>query len=182
MSWEVAQICEICIKNGWIKPTVYQGIYHVLQRAIEVELIPCLRQYGISLYGFQPLAAGFLSGRYVRDQTEFEQGSRFDPNQAVGRMTQGRYFNKANFDALDVIQPLAEKHKLTMAEIALRWLAHHSKLEQKYGDAVIVGASSLKHLEENLVDLEKGPLPEDVIETLDKAWVITKPHVKNYFH
>ncbi|MCJ1378132.1 hypothetical protein MMC17_001228 [Xylographa soralifera] len=146
MSWEVAQVCEICNKNGWIKPTVYEGIYHVLQRSIEVELVPCLRHYGISLYGFQPLAAGFLTGRYTRDQKEFEEGSRFDPKQAVGQMTQGRYFNDANFDALDVIKPLAEKHQLTIAEIAMRWLTHHSKLDKKYGDAIIVGASSLKHL------------------------------------
>ena len=63
MSWEVAQICEICERKGWIKPTVYQGIYHVLQRSIEAELFPCLRHYGISLYAFQPLAGGFLTGR-----------------------------------------------------------------------------------------------------------------------
>lgn len=182
MSWEVAQICEICKKNDWIKPTVYEGIYHTLQRSIEVELIPCLRHFGISLYSFQPLAAGFLTGRYTRGQSAFEAGSRFDPKQAVGRMTQGRYFNDANFDALDVIKPLAERHDLTIAEIAMRWLSHHSKLDQKYGDAIIVGASSLKHLEENLVDLEKGPLPDDVVDAVDKAWMITKPQVKNYFH
>src|SRR5271156_5851561 len=34
MSWEVAQICEICNKNGWIKPTVYQGLYNALHRAV----------------------------------------------------------------------------------------------------------------------------------------------------
>ncbi len=79
MSWEVAEICEICIKNNWIKPTVYQGIYHALQRTIEAELFPCLHFYGISLYSFQPLAGGFLTGRYTRDQQEFEPGSRFDP-------------------------------------------------------------------------------------------------------
>lgn len=182
MSFEVARICEICDKNNWIKPTVYQGIYHALQRSIEAELFPCLRYYGISLYAFQPLAAGFLTGRYKRNQTEFEEGSRFDPKQPVGRMTQGRYFNESYFDALDIIQPVAEKHGLTIAEVAIRWLQHHSLLKQQFDDAIIVGASSLKHLEENLADLEKGKLPEEVLTALEKAWLIAKPVAPRYWH
>ena len=182
MSFEVAQVCEICDKNGWIKPSVYQGIYHALQRSIETELLPCLRYYGISLYAFQPLAAGFLTGRYKRNQTEFEEGTRFDPKQWVGRMTQGRYFNDSYFDALDVIQPVADKHGLTVAEIAMRWLEHHSQLKRQSGDAIIVGASSFKHLEENLADLEKGPLPEGVVMALEKAWLIAKPVAPRYWH
>jgi aflatoxin B1 aldehyde reductase len=61
MSWEVAKICEICEKNGWVKPTIYQGIYNALQRNIEAEHLPCLRHYGVALYAFQPLGGGFLN-------------------------------------------------------------------------------------------------------------------------
>ena len=56
---------------------------------------------------------------------------------------------------------------LSEAECALRWLMHHSKLEGERGDAVIVGASSVHHLEANLLDLEKGRLPEEVVRALD---------------
>lgn len=182
MSFEVAKICEICEKNSWIKPTVYQGIYSALQRSIEAELFPCLRHYGISLYAFQPLAAGFLTGRYKRNQTEFEEGSRFDSKQWVGRMTQGRYFNDSYFDALELIQEAAEKHGLTVAEVALRWIHYHSLMKRENGDSIIVGASSLKHLEENLLDLEKGPLPDDVVAVLEKAWLITKSVAPAYWH
>ena len=58
----------------------------------------------------------------------------------------------------------------------MRWIVHHSKLDvnrSKGGnDGIIVGVSSLKQLEGNIKDLEKGPLPEEVVEALDKAWVI----------
>ena len=47
-----------------------------------------------------------------------------------------------------------------MAEIALRWISHHSLMKREYGDAVLIGASSTKHIEQNLIDLEKGPLRE----------------------
>ena len=59
-----------------------------------------------------------------------------------------RYWNEPYFEALASIQKVAEKHNLTMAEIALRWVSHHSLLKREHGDAVIIGASSLKHIEQ----------------------------------
>ena len=173
---------EICTRNGWILPTIYQGVYHVLQRSIEGELIPCLRRYGISLYAFQPLAGGLLTGRYKRDQTEFEEGSRFDPKHLSGTVARGRYWNDAYFDALETIDTAATEYALTSAEIALRWLKYHSRLSHDLGDAIIVGASRASHLESNLRDLEKGPLPDEVVTAVEKAWSIVKGAVPNYWH
>ncbi|KAJ5118734.1 NAD(P)-binding protein [Penicillium atrosanguineum] len=182
MSWEVAQICEICKINNWIVPTVYQGVYHVLQRSIEGELFPCLRKYGISLYAFQPLAGGLLTGRYTRDQTQFEQGSRFDPKILQGTVHRNRYWNDAYFDAIGSVHSVAVKYELTDAEVALRWLKHHSRLQKNLDDAIIVGASSIKHLEGNLMDLEKGPLPDEVVEVVENAWALVKSVAPNYWH
>ncbi|KAH6680202.1 NADP-dependent oxidoreductase domain-containing protein [Halenospora varia] len=182
MSWEVAQICEICKKNNWIMPTAYQGVYHALQRTIEAELFPCLRYYGIALYAFQPLAGGFLTGRYKRDQESFEPGSRFDPKIGQGQLHRGRYWNDEYFDALELITSVAEKHGLTVAEVALRWIEWHSFMKKETGDSIIVGASSVKHLEGNLEDLEKGKLPEEVVEALEKAWLMVKGKAPKYWH
>jgi aflatoxin B1 aldehyde reductase len=182
MSWEVAKICEICEKHGWIKPTVYQGIYSALHRSIEAELFPCLRHYGISLYAFQPLAGGFLTGRYKRNQDDFEPGSRFDPKITHSALHRGRYWNDTYFDALDIIHAAAEKYGFTVAEVALRWIEHHSQLKSELSDAIIVGASSTRHLEENLADLEKGPLPEDMVEALESAWLKVKAVAPKYWH
>ena len=49
-------------------------------------------------------------------------------------------------------------------------------------DGVVIGVSSYEQLESNLKDLEKGPLPEEVIKALDEAWLITKPTTPNYWH
>lgn len=54
MSWEVAQIVGLCDKNGWIKPTAYQGIYNAIHRNVEPELFPCLRKLGLAFYEFNP--------------------------------------------------------------------------------------------------------------------------------
>ncbi|KAJ5592837.1 Aldo/keto reductase [Penicillium hordei] len=171
-SWEVAQICEVCEKNGFIKPTTYQGLYNAYQRSIEAELLPCLRQYGIGLYAFQPLAAGLLTSRYQRHQSleDYEVGSRFDPRTKSNLLYHSRYLTDRNFDALDLLRPLAMKHGLTEAECGLRWIIHHSALEKDLQDAVLIGASSPAQLEQNLLDLEKGPLPEEIVQALDEGW------------
>ncbi|KAK8199673.1 NADP-dependent oxidoreductase domain-containing protein [Phyllosticta capitalensis] len=183
-SWEVAQICEICKRNDWIQPTVYQGLYNALHRVVEAELIPCLRKYGISLYNFNPLAGGFLTSRYHRDQKdeETEEGSRFDPKKKQGALHRGRYWNDAHFGALDLLRPVAAKHGISESETALRWLAHHSAMSKDKGDGVIIGASSAKHLEENLLALEKGPLPDDVVEALDQGWELARGLPLKYWH
>ncbi|KAH7120479.1 NADP-dependent oxidoreductase domain-containing protein [Dactylonectria macrodidyma] len=184
MSWEVAQISEICIRNDWIRPTVYQGIYNALHRAIEPELITCLRKYDMSVYAFQPLAGGFLTGRYRPDMKddEYEAGSRFDPKRWQGRMHHGRYMNECYFEALEIIRPEIEKAGLKMTECALRWLSHHSELKRATGDKVIIGASSVKQLEENLEGLEKGPLPDDIVQAMEAAWLRVKGVVPKYWH
>jgi aflatoxin B1 aldehyde reductase len=59
-----------------------------------------------------------------------------------------RYWNDAYFQALASIEVVAQKHNLTLGEVALRWISHHSLLKREYGDAVIIGASSLNHIEQ----------------------------------
>jgi len=99
-------------------------------------------------------------------------------------MYRERYFSDATFKALEMIEPVAEKHHLTLLEIALRWCVHHSLLNMKDGgrDGVIIGVSSLGQLESNVKDLEKGPLPEEVVDVLDKSWeTVTKANCPLYW-
>lgn len=200
MAWEVAQICELCKANGWKMPDVYQGVYNALHRSVEPELFPCLRHYGIAFYNYNPLAGGYLTSRYHRDDKGEDIDGRFDPSKWQGRAYRGRYWNDAYFDALDILRPVAKKHGLTEAECALRWNMHHSKMKKEYGDACIIGASStkvrdqlvecfprsaltfLKHMEENMVDFEKGPLPDEVVQALDAGWDRCKGISIRYWH
>ncbi|THH08213.1 hypothetical protein EW145_g2859 [Phellinidium pouzarii] len=69
-----------------------------------------------------------------------------------------RYWNEPYFKALEIIRKASEEAGFTMAEVALRWVTHHSLMKREFGDSILIGASSLNHIEQNLVDLEKGPL------------------------
>ncbi|KAJ5712163.1 Aldo/keto reductase [Penicillium malachiteum] len=141
-SWEVATLCNIADKNGWIKPSVCQGIYNSFYRTVELELLRCLRHYGISYYCFNPLAGGMLTSRYARDKPGAVTGGRFDPGSGSGVLTRERYYNDVDFDALEILRPAAKKHGLTEVECALRWLSHHSQLKEELGDGTVIGSSS----------------------------------------
>ncbi|KAA1472011.1 Aldo/keto reductase [Dentipellis sp. KUC8613] len=182
MAWEVAEMVLICRTNGWIQPTAYQGIYNAIHRSVEPELFPCLRKFGISFYEFNPLGGGFFTGRYRSLNDEVEPGSRFDPNKGQGQNYRKRYWKEPYFKALAEIQAVSDKHNLTMAEVALRWISHHSLMKREFGDSVLIGASSVEHIEQNLIDLEKGPLPDEVLSVLDEAWIEVQPYASKYFH
>jgi aflatoxin B1 aldehyde reductase len=70
-----------------------------------------------------------------------------------------------------------------MVEVALRWMVHHSALDILNGnDGIVTGASTVEQLKSSLTDLEKGPLPKEVVDVLDAAWEITKSESKPYWH
>jgi aflatoxin B1 aldehyde reductase len=178
---EVEEVCKICEEKGYVKPSVYQGLYNAIARAAETELLPVLRKHKIAYYTYNPLGGGFFTGAYTaalkkegEDNKGLEKGSRFDANTHQGKMYRKRYFHDCYFKAMDEIRPVAEKHNLTLGEVALRWNMHHSALRTEYNDHVIFSASSISHIEENLQDFEKGPLPDDVVAVLDKAWNLVK--------
>ena len=77
---------------------------------------------------------------------------------------------------------MAKKHGLSEAECALRWMTNHSLLKREFGDTIIIGASSAAQLEENLVNLEKGPLPEEILKALDEGWDKVRGVCAKYFH
>lgn len=152
-------------------------------RSLEQELIPCCHRYGIDVVIYNPLAGGLFSGK-IKTADVPAEGRYSDAVGRMGGMYRQRYFKDATFEALRLIEPVAQKHNLTMLEIALRWCTHHSALKMQNGgtDGVIIGVSSFAQLESNLKDLEKGPLPEEVVKTLDDAWLTTKPTTPNYWH
>ncbi|KAL1953704.1 hypothetical protein VTO42DRAFT_2339 [Malbranchea cinnamomea] len=156
---QVEQIIDICTKNNWVKPTVYQGQYNVVLRQAE-QLLPLLRKYGMQFVAYSPAVGGFLSG------LEFARpGSRFDPNTPVGQFY-------ASWYGREELKQLAAKavDKIKAEGIAghaaaLRWTIYHSQLQK--GDAVIIAASNVEQLKENIDAAEAGPLPQPLVELLD---------------
>ncbi len=175
-AWMAADAWHICDRNGWVKPTVYEGMYNPLTRFAERELNACLDRFGMRYYAYNPLCGGLLTGRY----------ESFEDAPADGRFThrpgyQNRYWKKSYFDAVRLLKAECEKQGITTVEASFRWLMNHSMLRGERGDAVIIGASKLSHLMQNLETVKAGPLPKELTEAFEKAWQITRGDSPEYF-
>ncbi|KAF9898983.1 hypothetical protein EC991_009824 [Linnemannia zychae] len=178
-AWNVAQIYELCKQHGYVRPSVYQGMYNPIARSVTTELLPCLKFYNIGFYAFNPICGGVLSGKYKFAEDEVKEGGRYDPNTRFGKVFRERYWTKTNFEAVQALTAVATANNLTLLEATLRWMRHHSGLTAK--DGIIIGASTVAQLEESLTELHKGPLPEAMVKAFDEAWEHVKATTSWYF-
>ena len=171
----VEKVTDICQLNGWICPTVYEGLYNPLSRKAEV-LDPLLSDHSIRFFSYNPLAGGLLTNKYSSYEEAPGKGRfSYRPNY------QKRYWKKEFFDALKLLKTECEKYEIGITEAALRWLSHSSMLKDIRKDAVIIGISKTDHLNMNLESIEKEVLPEGLISSFDLAWDICKEEAPEYF-
>ena len=176
-AWQVADIRHICKRNGWPEPAVYQGMYNALTRDVERELFPCLRAFNMRFYAYNPLAGGLLSGKYRSHGNTPPTEGRFKESPAYA----DRYWKESYFTALDDLGDVCRQAGVTSVQAALRWLAHHSCLRADCGDGIILGATRLDHIEENITACTQPALPPTVVERLGAAWEIARPTCPKYF-
>ena len=175
-AWMIADIWHICDRNRWVLPTVYEGVYNPLTRGAEAELNDCLNAYGLRFYAYNPTMGGMLTGKY----------KSIDEASVDGRFThrpgyRDKYWKKSNFDALDVIRECVLPLNMSMTEATYRWLAYHSMMNGDRGDAILIGASKINHLLQNIKAVKAGPLPESVVKAFEKAWEVCRGDSREYF-
>ena len=160
---EVEKIHEICKREGYVLPSVYQGGYNPAGRSVEKQLLPTLRELGMVFYAFSPLGGGFFT-RPVEELRNPPKGGRMDEMKAF----QDIYVNETSLKLLEELTEKCEKHGFHVKEATLRWFMHHSALGEE--DGVILGASSQGQAEENLKACEGRSLPDDVVEAFGRMW------------
>ena len=175
-SWMIADVWHICKTHGWVLPTVYEGVYNPLTRKAESELDNCLNHYGLRFYAYNPTMGGMLTGKF-KNIDDFPVSGRFNNRPGY----KGKYWKKSNFDALEIIRKATEAHGITMIEATYRWLAFHSMLNGDRGDAILIGASKISHLVQNIQSIKAGPLPEDMLMAFEDAWRICRGDSRDYF-
>ncbi len=145
-SWMV-EAMMLCDRHGWTKFISEQPPYNILDRSIENELIWTCIRHGVGLIPWGPIAAGILSGKYVRKGSQPE-GSRF--KDFDNRLT------PAALDIVDALAPLAEAKGVTLAEFCLAWI-----LRQPGITSPITGPRTLEHLTSSLNSLDVEITDED---------------------
>ena len=168
-AWQVVEITQYCERMGFVKPTVYQGVYNALNRTSEYELVPVLRNYGIRYYTHGSLASGFLTGKYQQGVAPVKGQDRFAQSRRI-KQYEERYLHRPEmFAALDAITTAAIDNGITTLEAAVRWTQHHSAADGSLGDAILIGVSRIEQLEPIMTAAKNGPLPDTVVEAFDGA-------------
>jgi len=153
-AWMVVKANSIAGKMGWSKFVASQNFYSIASRDIEREIVPMAISEGIGIMPWSPLAGGFLSGKFTRDQKTAGDSRRdafdFPP------------INKEKaFDIIDLMTKIGEHYKVSAARVALSWI------KDKPGvTSVIIGAKKQDQLLDNLA-CTNLQLTQDEIKELD---------------
>jgi len=142
--WQLGQILTESRHGGLIAPCVVQPQYNLLDRGIELEVLPCCLDHDISITPWSPLGGGWLTGKYSSDQRP-TGASRLgeDPNRGVeayDHRNTGR-----TWAILDVVREIAERHDRPMGQVAIAWL-----LTRPAVASVLLGARTAEQLSDNL--------------------------------
>ena len=158
-AWQATRAIWLSERNRFLPPVVTQVVYNLLTRGIEQEFLPACRELRLGVAVYNPLAGGFLTGKHDPTKPPSE-GTRFRLNQ----MYHGRYWKESNFDAVADLLEIARQAGKTPVQLALQWIA-----AQPAGDSMIVGASRVEQLVENLAALD-GTLSAETLAACDRVW------------
>lgn len=158
-AWRVQAQVDAARHYGRIGPVVTQNVYNLLARRLEEELAPMCAQNGLGLVAYNPLAGGLLTGKYGGGQAQ--DGTRF----AQSEIYRQKYWHKENLAAVEELARVAQRHGMTLLELALRWC-----VQQPHVSATLLGASSMEQLQQNLAAAQGPPLEEALLRTCDTIW------------
>ena len=158
-AWKVAAALEIQLANGLAPFTHGQMYYSLLGRDVERDVIPMTRRYGLGLTVWSPLASGFLSGKYRRENLS-------DPNNRHSGFDVLPFDKEKGLALVERMRELAVAHHASVAQVAIAWL-----LAKDAVSSVILGASKLPQLEDNPGAINVRLTAAEVAE-LDAATVL----------
>lgn len=158
--WRAAQVvdaCRIADLHHGCRPISSQPEYSLLQRKIEHEVLPVCEREGIGQIVWSPLAQGVLTGKYAGGQTP--AGSRAADRDRGAFMQ--RFLGPDTVQQVEGMRPLAADLGVSMAQLALAWCLRHHNVS-----SVIVGATSVRQLEEN-AKASGLHIPDEIATKLD---------------
>ena len=139
-----------------------QPRYNLLYRDIEPDLLPLCIDQGLGVIVYNPLAGGFLSGKYQVGQSP-EDGTRFTVGTA-GEMYQARYWHESQFSAVEKLKEVVQSKDQNMVSISIAWV-----LRQPGISSALIGATRPDQLDANLAALDVE-FDQELLEACEAVW------------
>jgi aryl-alcohol dehydrogenase-like predicted oxidoreductase len=156
---EIAEAYEFAYTNHLTPPSMEQPQYNLLDRErFEKEYEPLYKKYGLGTTIWSPLASGALTGKYLEGIPEGSRASLSGYEWLKKGMVESDR-GKERMARVASFLPIAEKLNVSMSKLAIAWC-----LLNKNVSTVILGASKMEQLEENLKSAEVLPLLDETIQ------------------
>ncbi|MFB2892952.1 aldo/keto reductase [Aerosakkonemataceae cyanobacterium BLCC-F50] len=159
-AWYAARAQTLAEWRGYEPISALQLEYSLVERNIEREFVPVGLELGMGIMVWSPLASGLLSGKYRPSEGVLSAEGRLD----VMKDTQNPAFQKfsdRNWKIVAELEAVAKELGHSMAQVAVNWIANQPGV-----GSVIVGATKLSQLEDNLKALD-FELPKELSDRLD---------------
>ncbi len=161
-AWQVALSLGVSERLGLARFECVQPRYNLLYREIEAELLPLCRDQGLGVIAYNPLAGGFLSGKYQALE-DVPPGTRFSLGK-TGELYRERYWHRAQLEAVAALRKHFDAKGVSLVTAAVAWV-----LAQPGVTAAIVGASRPEQLDASLAAADYRPDDADR-EVWNLAW------------
>lgn len=161
-AWRLGEALRAADNLGVSGYVSVQPRYNLLYRDIETELLPLCCDRGIGVLVYNPLAGGFLSGKYKPGQDP-EEGTRFTLGTAANRY-QGRYWHDSQFAAVETLKTIVRDKGLNMVSVSVAWV-----LAQTGITSAIIGASKPEQLDANIEALNVE-FDDELRDACEAAW------------
>ena len=144
---QLQEALDVSATHGYARFEVTQPLYNLAITAAEDDLFPLCESAGVAVTPYSPLAAGFLSGKYTQDRSQYPKGSRFDilPDHA------DIYFSDHSFRVVDKLRARSEELGTPMVKLAMAWVMSHPAVT-----AALIGARTTAHIDNAIEAYEAG--------------------------
>jgi aryl-alcohol dehydrogenase-like predicted oxidoreductase len=160
-AWQVALALGVSYRHDLARLDCVQPRYNLLYRDVEAELLPLCRDQGLGVIAYNPLAGGFLTGKYR--SLEPVPGTRFTLGK-TGDLYRERYWHQAQLEAVEQLRRFFEPRGKSLIQVAVAWV-----LAQPGITSAIVGASRPEQLDESLAAVNLK-LDAEELEACNLAW------------
>jgi aryl-alcohol dehydrogenase-like predicted oxidoreductase len=152
-AWMVMKALAVARRHGWHEFVAMQYFYSAANRDVENDVLPLTFDQQLAFLPWSPLAGGFLSGKFTREQTNTGGQSRRDTFD-FPVIDKERAYN-----IIDVLMRIGKASNVSAAEVALAWVR-----EQKGVTSTIIGAKTPEQLRSNIHSTTLEITPADMQE------------------
>lgn len=162
-AWKAQRLIDLQHQRHFTPMAGAQMYYSMLARDLDGDYKDFITANGLGLMAWSPLASGFLSGKYSKENPLPQDSRRVKFDFPPVDIDKG-------YKVIEALRTIADKHKASIAQVALAWV-----MQQSFVSSVLIGATKLEQLDDNLKSAQLT-LDQEDLRTIEELTAIQPPY------